>query len=129
MAEVNTSAQQDPGTERPEVIEESLGQSLVQPTSTSAPPHQAEAIRVETPEVIPPPQPTAQGWAGVGWTEEVEEALRGSSIKEEHRALIGTALEGYRSAGAGLYEVFKNLIVGFEVRLLRIWFTLILFIF
>jgi hypothetical protein len=58
----------------------------------------------------------------VGWTEEVEEALRGSSIKE-HRALIGTALEGYRSAGAGLHEVFKNLVAGFEVRLLRIQFV------
>ena len=69
------------------------------------------------------PQPTAQGRAGAGWTEEMEDALKGSSIKEEHRALIGMALQGYRSAGAGLHEVFKNLVVGFEVCFLRIQFV------
>ena len=55
----------------------------------------------------------------MGWTEEVEETPRGSSIKEEHRALMGTALESYRSAGAVLHEVFKNLAAGFEVQFLR----------
>jgi hypothetical protein len=118
MAEVNTSAQQDPRTERPEVIEEGLGQSLAQPAS--APPPQAKATQVDAPEVLPPPEPTAQGWASAGWTEEMEDALKGSSIKEEHRALMGTALESYRSAGAALHEVFKNLAAGFEVRILRI---------
>jgi hypothetical protein len=120
MAEVDTSAKQYPGTERPEVIEEGLGQSSAQPMSTSAPPLQAEAARVDASEVIPPPQPTTQGRAGAGWTEEMEDALKGSSVKEEHRALIGTALQGYRSAGAGLHEVFKNLIAGFEVHFLRV---------
>ena len=51
----------------------------------------------------------------MGWTEEMEDALKGSSIKEEHRALIGVALQGYQSAGASLHEVFKNLIAGFQV--------------
>jgi hypothetical protein len=123
MAEVEASVQQDPGTEHPEVAEEGLSQSLAQPASTSVPSSQAEVPRTEPSEVIPPPQPTAQGWAGAGWTEEMEDALKGSSVKEEHRALIGTALQGYRSAGAGLHEVFKNLIAGFEVRFLRVQFV------
>ena len=54
-AEDDTSARKDPGTERPEVIKEPLGQSLAQPESTLAPPQQAGATRVETPEVIPSP--------------------------------------------------------------------------
>ena len=36
----------------------------------------------------------------------MEDALKGSSIKEEHHALIGAALQGYRSAEAGLHSVF-----------------------
>ena len=51
----------------------------------------------------------------MGWTEEVEGTRRGASIKEEHHALMGTVLEGYRSARAVLHEVFKNLAAGFEV--------------
>ena len=54
----------------------------------------------------------------MGWAEEAEEALKGCSLKEEHRALMGTTLEGYRSAEAGLREVFKSLVAGFEIRLL-----------
>ena len=65
----------------------------------------------------------------MGWAEEAEEALKGCSLKEEHRALIGTALEGYRSVEAGLREVFKSLVAGFEVCFLRIWFILGCFIF
>ena len=75
---------------------------------------------MEAPEVLPPPEPPIQGRARAGWTKEMEDALKGSSIKEEHRALIGTALQGYRSAGAGLHEVFKNLVAGFKVRLMCI---------
>ena len=66
-------------------------------------------------EVIPPSQPAVQGLIGMGWAEEAEEALKGCSLKEEHRALIGAALQGYRSIGAGLHEVFKSLVAGFEV--------------
>jgi hypothetical protein len=115
MAEVDTSAQQDLGEKHPEVIGEELGQSSVQPISASAPPPRVEATRIGTSEVFPPPSPTAQGRAGAGWTEEMEDTLKDSSIKEEHRALIGAALQGYRSTGAGLHEVFKNLVAGFEV--------------
>ena len=81
---------------------------------------------MDSSEIIPPSQPSVQGRIGMGWAEEVEEALKGCSLKEEHRALIGTVLEGYRSAEAGLHEVFKNLVAGFEVHLLRIWFALFL---
>ena len=59
----------------------------------------------------------------------MEDTLKGSSIKEEHRALIGVALQGFRSAGAGLHEVFKNLIVGFKVRFLRIQFVYLSYLF
>ena len=122
MAEVNFSAQRDLGTGHPKVIERGLGQSLIQPASTSALPPQAEAARVEAPEVLPPPEPTFQGRANAGRTEEMEDDLKGSSIKEEHRALMGTVLESYRSAGAALHKVFKNLVAGFELRLMRIQF-------
>jgi hypothetical protein len=44
----------------------------------------------------------------------VEETLKGSSLKEEH-ALIGAALRGFRSTGASLHEVFKNLVTSFEI--------------
>ena len=123
MAEVDTSAQQDPGEKLPEVVEKRLSPSLAQPISTPAPPPTLEATRIGTSEVLPPILPTAQDWAGAGWTEEMEDALKGSSIKEEHRALIGSALQGYRSTGSGIHEVFKNLVAGFEVRFLHIQFA------
>jgi hypothetical protein len=74
-----------------------------------------EATRIGTSKVIPPNPPAAQGWAGAGWTEEMEDTLKDSSIKEEHRALIGAALQGFQSTEAGLHEVFKNLVASFEV--------------
>nr|XP_045089558.1 chromosome partition protein MukB-like [Aegilops tauschii subsp. strangulata] len=45
----------------------------------------------------------------------MEETLKGSSLKEEHCAMICATLQGFRSAGAGLNEVFKNLVTSFEV--------------
>lgn len=117
MAEVETSTQQGQGDKIPEVVKEGL-QSLAQPTSAPAPSPRWETpmlgIAVPGSEVAPPPPP-AQGWASAGWTEEIEETLKGSSLKEEHRALIGAALQGFWSAGAGLHEVFKGFIMSFEV--------------
>ena len=46
----------------------------------------------------------------------MEYTLKGSSIKEEHRALIGAVMQGFRSAEVVLHEVFKNLVASFEVR-------------
>jgi hypothetical protein len=45
----------------------------------------------------------------------MEAALTGSSLKEEHRALIGAALQGFWSSEAGMHEAFKGLITSFEV--------------
>jgi hypothetical protein len=45
----------------------------------------------------------------------MEAALTGSSLKEEHRTLIGTALQGFQSTEAGMREAFKGLITSFEV--------------
>ena len=47
----------------------------------------------------------------------MEAALIGSSLKDEHRALIGAALQGFWSAEAGMHEVFKGLLTSFEVTL------------
>jgi len=94
MAEVETSAPGQ-GEKIPEVIEEGLGQSSAQPTSAPTPTLQPEtprpSIQVLGSEVLPSPPP-AQVRASTGWTEEMEETLKGSSLKEEHRALIGVAL-------------------------------------
>ena len=65
-------------------------------------------------EVLPPPPPPPRP-ATVGWTKEVEAALMGSSLKEEHRTLVGVALQGFRSAEARMREVFKGFIRIFEV--------------
>ena len=46
----------------------------------------------------------------------MEAALTGPSIAEEHRALIDTALQGFRSVEAEMREVFKGLFRSFEVR-------------
>ena len=65
-------------------------------------------------EVLPTP-PSASGQASAGWTEEIEVALMGSSLTKEHRALIGAALQGFRSTEARMREVFKGLVMSFEV--------------
>ena len=44
----------------------------------------------------------------------MEEALTGSSLKEEHHALVGAVLQGFRSTEAGMLEAFKGLIKSFE---------------
>ena len=119
MVEVETSAPRGQGKDIPEVIKEELGQSLAQPKSVLAPMSQPEirmpSTQVLNSEVVLPSPPPSQGRASIGWTEEMEETLKGSSLKEEHRALIGAALQGSRSAGAGLHEVFKNLVTSFDV--------------
>ena len=61
-----------------------------------------------------PPSPAPRE-ATTGWTEEMEAALTGSSLKEEHRALIGVVLQGFRPVEAGMREVFKGLVMSFEV--------------
>ena len=43
------------------------------------------------------------------------EALRGASIVEEHRILIGTVVERVRSVKSGLADTCTSLLTGFEV--------------
>ena len=43
------------------------------------------------------------------------EALRGASIMDEHRVLMGAVIEKVQSAKTGLNEACSNLFTGFEV--------------
>ena len=43
------------------------------------------------------------------------EALRGTSIVDEHRALMGTVIEKVQSAKSRLTEACSSLLIGFEV--------------
>ena len=43
------------------------------------------------------------------------EALRGASVMDEHRALMGAVIEKVQSAKSGLNEACSNLLTGFEV--------------
>ena len=44
------------------------------------------------------------------------EVLRGASIEDEHRTLMGTVIEKVRSANSGLTEACTSLLTGFEVK-------------
>lgn len=118
MAEVETSAASGQGEPVPEVPKKGLGQNSAQPIQSRMHVPQPETFVPSTSvvgsEVAPPPPPAA-GRVNAGWPEEMEEALTGSSIAEEHRALIGAALQGFRSAEARICEVFKGLVKNFEV--------------
>ena len=43
------------------------------------------------------------------------EALRGASVVDEHRVLMGAVTEKVQSAKSGLNEACSNLLIGFEV--------------
>ena len=45
----------------------------------------------------------------------MEEALSGSTIAENHRALMGAVLQGIQSVDSGLKEAFNGLLTGFQV--------------
>ena len=44
------------------------------------------------------------------------EVLRGASIEDEHRTLMGTVIEKVRSAKSGLTNACTSLLTGFEVK-------------
>ena len=44
------------------------------------------------------------------------EVLRGASIEDEHRTLMGTVIEKVQSAKSGLTEACTSLLTGFEVK-------------
>ena len=43
------------------------------------------------------------------------EALRGASVADEQRVLMGAVIEKVQSAKSGLNEACRNLLTGFEV--------------
>ena len=43
------------------------------------------------------------------------EALRGASVMDEHRVLMGAVIEKVQSAKSGLNEACSSLLIGFEV--------------
>ena len=48
------------------------------------------------------------------------EALRGASVVDEHRTLMGTVIERVQSAKSGLTEAYHSLLTGFEVSSVKI---------
>jgi hypothetical protein len=96
---------------------------LAQPEQSPAQGSRSETLVPNTSVVgseAAPPPPPVQGRVSVGWPEEMEAALTSSSIADEHCALIGTALQGFWSAEARICEVFKGLMMSFEVCLLSL---------
>ena len=53
------------------------------------------------------------------------EVLRGASIVDEHRILMGAVIEKVQSAKSGLNEACSSLLTGFEVRRRKnpVWFV------
>ena len=45
----------------------------------------------------------------------MREALERASVVEEHRTLMGAAMENVQSAKSGLTEAFHSLLAGFKV--------------
>ena len=50
-----------------------------------------------------------------GAPDNLMEALRGASVVDEHRVLMGAVIEKVQSAKSGLNEACSNLLTGFEV--------------
>ena len=50
-----------------------------------------------------------------GTPDNLMEALRGASVMDEHRVLMGAMIEKVQSAKSGLNEACSNLLTGFEV--------------
>ena len=59
---------------------------------------------------IPPTAPVQPGAP-----DNLMEALRGASIVDEHRILMGTVIEKVQSVKSRLTEACSNLLTGFEV--------------
>ena len=59
---------------------------------------------------IPPVAPVQPGAP-----DNLMEALRGASIVDKHRVLMGAVIEKVQSAKSGLNEACSNLLTGFEV--------------
>jgi hypothetical protein len=85
---------------------ESLGQQRTHPTLSTE----------DGGRKMPPlPQLSLEGARLVGHHQEVEAALRSSSILPNHHAMLGIAFTKFRSAESGIMEVFCGLAKGFEL--------------
>ena len=51
----------------------------------------------------------------LGTPDNLMEALRGASIMDEHRVLMGAVIEKVQSTKNGLNEAYASLLTGFEV--------------
>jgi hypothetical protein len=119
MTEANSSvAEYQEGKDLQANEEEELGRAEPSPKTTPEtsrrPESGAPGFEREKTEV-PPPPPPAPEQASTGWADEMEDALTGSSIAKEHRALMGAVLQSMRSVDSGLKEAFSGLLTGFKV--------------
>ena len=51
-----------------------------------------------------------------GAPDNMVEALRGASVVDEHRVLMGAVIKKVQSTKSGLNEAYNSLLTGFEVR-------------
>ena len=75
------------------------------PESDKQPPSREGGVSVLTVTSVQPEAP-----------DNLLEALRGASIVEEHRILMGTVIEKVQSTKSGLTEACNGLLTGFEVK-------------
>ena len=83
---------------------DSIPETEVAPESSMHPPLKEGGMPVPP---VAPVQP--------GAPDDLLEALRGTSITDEHRVLMGTVIERVQSAKSGLTEACSGLLTGFEV--------------
>ena len=121
MAEVNTSAAKDQAKETPLATEEGE-RCLAQPPPRTSPER-------SMPPEVPAQSPTGGRVGGstpvppmTGWLAMMEEALAGSSIAEDHCALVGAVLQGIQSVDSRLKQAFNGLLTGFKVSHIMLFF-------
>jgi hypothetical protein len=97
-----------------EIVEEGRIQFGPQPNTTPethmAPESSEQPPLKEGGAPLPPVVPVHPGTP-----DNLMEALRGASVMDEHRVLMGAVIEKVQSAKSGLNEACSNLLTGFEV--------------
>jgi hypothetical protein len=66
------------------------------------------------------PEPALE-WVTQGWPNKMEEALNGSSIFEDQRAIAGASLESLRLLESRGETAFFGMLSGFEVRFIFVF--------
>ena len=85
-------------------------QPVTAPEPTKVPDSSKQSLAKEGEPAVP--MTSAQPEA----SDNLLEVLRGASIEDEHRTLMGTVIEKVRSAKGGLTEACTSLLTGFEVK-------------